>query len=106
MATYRFCVLTSALEGQADAFARWYDEVHIPDCLSLPGFVAAERMEVLDAKGAGDPSWDFLTTYTIETEDLDGTMATLMDAMRSGRFKGSDAMDGTKALRVIAKSLA
>jgi len=106
MATYRFCVLTSAHAGRVNELARWYDEVHIPDCLSLPGFVAAERMEVLDAKGPADPSWDFLTTYTIETEDLDGTMAMLMDAMRSGRFKGSDAMNGTKALRVIAKSLA
>ncbi|HVX99111.1 MAG TPA: hypothetical protein VHA55_04900 [Pseudorhodoplanes sp.] len=31
-----------------DAFNRWYDDVHIPDLLSCPGWLSARRFVALD----------------------------------------------------------
>ena len=45
-------VMMEPEEGYADELNAWYDEEHLPERLSCPGFLAARRFE-LEGAGAG-----------------------------------------------------
>lgn len=44
----------------AEAFSRWYNEIHVPEILACPGWIANRRYECLD----GEPR--FLAIYELE----------------------------------------
>ncbi len=53
---------------------KWYDNVHLPDVLTTPGFRRAWRYEnTAPAPGEGK----FVAAYDIESDDIDATMAAL-----------------------------
>jgi hypothetical protein len=57
-------VVTVDIEPRhAEAFSRWYNEVHVPEILACPGWVANRRYECLD----GEPR--FLAVYELEDAD-------------------------------------
>lgn len=90
MADYRFVVMTNATQGQDAEFNRWYDEQHVPDVLSVPGFVAAQRFKASAARGT--PAHGFLTIYEITTDDVDATFAELARRVGTDRMPMSDAL--------------
>lgn len=47
-------------DAGAEAFNRWYNEVHVPEILGCPGWLANERFECVD----GEPR--YLATYDLE----------------------------------------
>lgn len=71
MAKYTFVVMTNAVEGQDEEFNAWYDEVHIPDVLQVPGFVAAQRFRLAAMNPAQNFGHRYLSLYEVETDDLD-----------------------------------
>ncbi len=58
-------------------YHRWHDEVHIPEMLTIEGFVAARRF--------GTDGDTFITLYDIDT-DIDTARANLRAAFGSGRM--------------------
>jgi hypothetical protein len=53
-------VITVEIEASyAEAFNRWYNEVHVPEILSCPGWRAGRRYECFDGEG------DFLAIYDL-----------------------------------------
>lgn len=52
-------------EGEP-AYNRWYDEIHVPDLLEVPGVTSAQRFKVVQ----GNVSWPYVAAYEIETDDL------------------------------------
>jgi hypothetical protein len=48
--------------AHAEAFSRWYNQVHVPEMVACPGWLGAERYESLD----GDPR--FMAIYGLEDE--------------------------------------
>ena len=63
MARYKLVALSNAVEGRDDDYNEWYQSQHMPDVLAVPGFVSAERLQVL-----GDGPYKYLAIYEIETE--------------------------------------
>lgn len=58
-------------EGDMETYNRWYEEVHIPDLLSVEGITSARRFEVVRGKVPGAPDlWPYVALYEIETDDL------------------------------------
>jgi hypothetical protein len=56
-------VVTVDIEDDyADAFNRWYNEVHVPEILGCPGWIANRRYECVD----GEPR--FLALYDLEDD--------------------------------------
>lgn len=53
-------------------FNDWYNNIHLPDVLETPGFLAATRYEMREFR---DGRGKFLTSYEIETSDIERTMA-------------------------------
>jgi hypothetical protein len=43
-------VFTNCAPGREEAFARWYDEVHIGDLLRVPGMIRASRSTLSPAQ--------------------------------------------------------
>jgi hypothetical protein len=62
---------------ELDAFHRWYDEVHIPEILTVDGFRSARRLRAAD--GAS-----FLAVY--EVDDVDAARAAMAEAGAAGRM--------------------
>ena len=93
MTTHVFVVFTNPVEGKEDVYNAWYDNVHLPDVLDVPGFVSAQRFRLSDTQRAAGPfPWRYLALYNIETDDLQGTLATL------GARSGTSAMVLSDAL--------
>jgi hypothetical protein len=52
-------------------FNDWYTNIHLPDILETPGFMAAKRYEMKELR---DGRGKYFTVYEIETNDIDKTM--------------------------------
>ncbi len=80
MARHTLIVLSNPISAaQEDEYNEWYDRQHIPDVLSLPGFVAAQRLRLADTQIGENNPHKYLALYEIETDDLKATLAELMD---------------------------
>ena len=62
-------------EADTAAFHQWYDDVHIPEILTVDGFTSARRLQ---ATGDGT----FLTLY--EVDDVEAAQAAMGKAQASG----------------------
>lgn len=90
MGKHVLLVHTNCAPGREAEFAEWYDTVHVPDVLSVPGFVAAQRFSAGTGLRGEQPEHRFLAVYEIEAEDLETAKAALLAAVPGMRM--SDAM--------------
>jgi hypothetical protein len=82
-------VMTNAVAGKEDEFTDWYDNVHIPELLQVPGIVAAQRFNAEPSADGQVPPQAFLTLY-----ELDGDVDKVWTAMReAARTPPPDALD-------------
>lgn len=101
MAQYRHIAFSIPKPGQEAELERWYDDQHIPDCLRLEGFVAAQRFRIDEQPaGTGVPAWKVMVVYEIESDDLAATLAQIATVVRTPAMPMSDALDMTTALRI------
>jgi hypothetical protein len=63
-------VQTGPVEGREDEYNRWYEEIHIPEVLRLPGFVAARRFKLSEAQRSSEtlPRNTYLVIYELTIE--------------------------------------
>ena len=86
MKTYSMLVFTNAVPGRDEEFNRWYDQQHLADVLQVPGFISAQRFRCRPADAQAQPGHRYCAVYTLQTDDVDGSLAELM------RRSGTDAM--------------
>jgi hypothetical protein len=82
-------VVSSPVPGREDEFNRWYDDIHLPEVLAVPGFLAGQRY-ALTGLGASDQR-RYLCVYEIETDDLAATLSAVSAAAPTMTM--SEAMD-------------
>ncbi len=71
-----YLVQTNAVDGTDTEFSEWYDAVHIPEILGIPGFVAAQRFEFdPEATTAPAPEFRYVAIYEIEGSGADAAAA-------------------------------
>ena len=87
--TTLYMVKSNPVDGKDDEFNRWYTDVHLPEVLQIDGFESAQRF-CLTEQQIQPQSRRYLAIYTINGDDIDGTLANLR-SMRS--FNMSDALD-------------
>ncbi|MEZ4332525.1 MAG: hypothetical protein R3F35_12260 [Myxococcota bacterium] len=92
MPKYRFLVYTNARDGRDDEFNRWYDEIHLAEVVAVPGFTGAERQTIRPLPGEPPPPHRYLAIYDIESDDVEKTIAGLMERGTTGGFRMSDAL--------------
>jgi hypothetical protein len=90
-------VFSNPAEGKDAEFNEWYDNVHIPELLAIPGMLSARRFDlheaaVYHAPGGVAPEHRYLTIYEMEG-DVDVIMAKIMESVASGQVHMSDSLD-------------
>jgi hypothetical protein len=82
-----------------DRYNAWYDDVHVPEVCSLPGFGSGERFRVR-GDGPAKGGHSYVAIYSIEADDLDTPVAALAARSAAGGFTMSDAF-GTDPAPVL-----
>lgn len=103
MQAYKWVALSTPVPGRERELEHWYDPRHIPDCLALDGFVAAQRFRVEEQpQGIDVPAWKVMVVYDIESDDIGATLAQIPKVVRTPAMPITDALDTSTALRVLA----
>ena len=91
-----FIAFTNAVDGRADEFNEWYDNVHFPDLLAVPGVRSAQRFELADAEvNTITPSQHrYLVVYELDGDPTE-IMGEIARRVQAGAVVLSDAMDMT-----------
>ena len=94
MAKHTFLVLTNPVEGKEKEYNDWYTNQHVPDVVSVPGIVAAQRFRLSDFQMGDAPSpWKYLAIYEIDTDDVKATFADMQSRIGTDKMIMTDALD-------------
>jgi hypothetical protein len=93
MHKYKFVVFTRPIEGREQEYNEWYQNVHLPDLLSVPGYISAQRFRLSRTHTVlnGEVPFPYLAIYNIETDDIDEVLAGMKRL--KGKIVVSDALD-------------
>ncbi|NCF77614.1 MAG: hypothetical protein GWP45_10515 [Proteobacteria bacterium] len=78
--TTLFMVRSNPKPGQETAFNDWYTDVHLPEVLSIQGFLSAQRFTLNEAQVQPDQTQSYLAIYEIDTDHVPGTLEQLRKA--------------------------
>jgi len=82
MGTSVLLVMTRCTDPAREAeFNKWYDDVHLPDVLSVPHFVAAQRYKLAGPANKNEPEAQYLAVYELDTDDTRSAMKALGERM-------------------------
>ena len=71
MAKYVMFVMTNCEAGKDAEFNDWYDRIHLPDVLKVPGVVAAQRYKLTDEQRRDTrPDYGYMAAYQVESNNL------------------------------------
>jgi hypothetical protein len=90
MATYYYVVFNNPIAGSEKDYLSWYDNRHIVDVTAIPGFVSGQRFVRNDEQmysNAEPRLANYLTLYTVRTDDLDALNAEIMKRIKTGVTK-------------------
>jgi hypothetical protein len=99
----RMIVLSNPIEGEDDKFNKWYDEVHVPEVLDVPGVIAAQRYDLAELKIPDDPDLPaqlpppthrYLVIYELDRAPED-VMAGFLERVMSGKLSLGETLDLT-----------
>lgn len=88
----------SSPEAEAE-YNRWYQDVHLPEVIDVPGFVAASRYRVTAVNMLGEPwvvSQRYLAVYELDRQDPEQIAASHAELTR--RVREGDRMQLSSAL--------
>jgi hypothetical protein len=94
-----YLVFSNPVEGREDEFNEWYDTVHVPEVLAVPGMISAQRAAFLETETgkAGGLSPDvhrFCVVYEMDG-DPDEVMTEIRRRIEIGEMSMNDCIDMT-----------
>ncbi|MGE4432179.1 MAG: hypothetical protein AB7E05_15720 [Sphingobium sp.] len=91
---YLFLVFSNPAAGMEDIYQKWYSDTHLPDVVSVAGFVSAQRFELADVQLRLPDRLvpRYLALYRVRTDDLRGVREAMSRSARCGRIGASAAM--------------
>lgn len=90
-------VFSNPVPGKDDEFNDWYDNVHIPELLRVPGMLSATRYALQEAaiyhvEGGAMPEHKYMCVYEMEG-DVDEIMGKIRKSVAQGQIHMSDSLD-------------
>ena len=90
-------VFSNPIEGKDAEFNEWYDNVHIPELMQVPGMLSAKRYAlheagIYDVEGGVRPEHRYLTIYEMEG-DVNAIMGKIVESVANGEVVMSDSLD-------------
>ena len=93
MSKHIVIALTNPVEGQEQVFNNSYDNEHIPDMLSLPGCVSAQRFRLSDVQVPNRPTpHRYLAIYEFEAEKVELAIKTFLERAGTPAMRGIDGV--------------
>ncbi len=83
MAKCKLVALTTPLPGKEAEFHDWYQNTHLPEIISIPGFEGAQRFSLV-AKMMGADENQYLAIYDAESDNPGALMAAMGELAQSG----------------------
>ncbi len=96
-------VLANAAPGTDDEFNRWYDQVHVPQLLAIPGLVTARRyrLDQRQMRGTRKRPYEYLTLYEIESDDPKAVGDQIIERALDGHVVVSPTLDVANSLTLL-----
>lgn len=85
---YLLEVRSKAMPGREDEYDAWYENTHMREVLTVPGFEACTRYERVDPEQDGR---QFVAVYEVETDDPAQALQTLFG--ETPRMNLTDSID-------------
>ncbi len=83
MAKYVMFVMTNCAPGTDAEFNDWYNRIHLPDVLKVPGIVAAQRYKLTDEqRRTTRPDYGYMAAYEIESNNLPKTFSLMNEGLK------------------------
>jgi hypothetical protein len=104
---YTMMVMSNPAPGREAEYNHWYDTVHLPDVVSIPGFVRARRLKLAPVQFHQSPPMpNYMAFFQIETADVAGVFAEINRRIKTGRTRMSTAMNMAGAHERLYQMLA
>ncbi len=100
MPRYKMVVYSRPVPGREDEYNDWYQNVHLGELVTLPGFKSAQRFRHARNLVEGD-AYPYMSIYEIETDDIDALLDTLRDTAGRGALTMSESIDLTDTSAVV-----
>ena len=97
--TLYYMVYSNPTDGRDDEFIEWYETVHIPEVLAVPGMLSAQRCRLKVTKagregGLSPETHRYCVVYEMDGEP-DEVMEVIRDQVATGEMHMSDVLDMT-----------
>lgn len=90
----RYLVFSDPVEGREDEFNKWYDEVHVPEIVAMPGLISAQRYTINDTEFGASMRGKhrYMVMYEMEGDPAE-VMGRISEAVQAGEIHMHDALD-------------
>ena len=96
MQEFTLVVYSNPAEGKEAEYNDWYNNQHLADVVSVPGYISARRCKLSAFKlddVTPDPDYRYVAFYTIHSEDPQAALDDLRTRVETGVIGLSEAMD-------------
>jgi len=104
--TYYFFVFSNPIASHEEEYNKWYDQLHAPDVVSIPGFVTAQRFIKNDLplyRMVDLQVPKYLVVYKIATDDIEGVFKEVSRRLETGETFMSPAFDRATSVSYVYK---
>jgi hypothetical protein len=77
-----------------EEFNTWYDTIHAPQALGIPGIVACRRFKLAPTQILDSGLAPFIAVYEIEADKVEAVTNDVLELMKSGSFTTTELMSG------------
>ena len=85
MPKVKLVALTTPLPGKEAEFNDWYQNTHLKEVTSIPGFQGAQRFKLVAKLMGSDPN-TYLAIYDAEVDDPGALLAGMGELAQSGKM--------------------
>lgn len=92
MPKVKLVALTTPLPGKEEEFHDWYQNTHLKEVISVPGFTGAQRFKLV-AKLMGSDTNQYLAIYDAEVDDPAALLGRMGEFAQSGKMTPATTQD-------------
>jgi hypothetical protein len=98
--SYKLVIMSNPVPDREDDYNDWYQNIHLGQLMTLPGFKSAQRFRRVRSLVEGD-THPYLAVYELETDDIDSVLDGLRTAAANKRLTMSDTLDTSNIHAVV-----
>ena len=100
MRSYKLLIMSNPVPDREDDYNDWYQNIHLGQLMTLPGFKSAQRFRRVRSLVEGE-THPYLAVYELETDDIDSVLDGLRTAAANNRLTMSDTLDTSNIYAVV-----